>query len=821
MLKWLGLNATVSAFEVGEQIGSGGAGLHWKVYSATKKSSQKSSSLFVYEKKDKETCDLLKRDVATLSRLRHPSLLEVSEPADDSKSVLSFASEPLIGCLANVLGNWSNVDKRQKQTLELDEIEIQKGLLQVIKGLEFLHQNKWIHACLSPESIFINAKGDWKIAAFTFAQSCSNSADGYSTFYLSNYPPFCSPSLDFLAPEAVLDSRVDSRSDIWSLGCLIYAIFNQGVSPLYTNDNLQSYRSKVGAVHLHVDVAKNVPSSLVEPLQRMIQKDPASRLSLAEFQTSAFFDNILVSTISFLEAFVEKNQISKAQFLKGLVKMLPQFSMKLVNRKILPALLNEIKDPLMTPFVLPNIFWISEHSTNEEFNARILPALKSVFKITDPPQAILLLLSRMDIFLKKVPSAEVFKQDVMPLVYSALDIPVPQVQEQAIKMIPSLLSKLDFTSTKSILFPKIQAIYLSTTSLSIRIACLITIHGMLKILDKFTIVEKLIPVLKQNKVREAGLLLAILAVYDEVSRHVDREVVAGEVLPEVWKMSVDQVLNVKQFKKFMKVIRELTDRIEEQHTKFLEEVKSMDTPSQSTAAEGGTTNTTDVSPKPDDFASLVRGSSSTNTAPMKSSSQNLSATSNMAKSNGFTDDWVEFDHQPATSNAIQTTRTSQSNTSNNFANWGAATSSVSAVSAVKPSTTVNMGMQESLIPTLVGPPAPQHQIHHKPSLQHFGNMSSLPPQHSSISVMSGGTTAFPNAGVGGTPDLFTNGSGWNAANSMVQQHTQAAVQQPTMVPLGVNAAQFHGSNAVNGSERGGSSTTQKRNQRLNEFDPFG
>lgn len=45
---------------------------------------------------------------------------------------------------------------------DLDEIEIQKGLLQVGKALQFLHESaKLVHSNLTPEAIVINAKVAW------------------------------------------------------------------------------------------------------------------------------------------------------------------------------------------------------------------------------------------------------------------------------------------------------------------------------------------------------------------------------------------------------------------------------------------------------------------------------------------------------------------------------------------------------------------------------------------------------------------------------------------------------------------------------------
>ncbi len=45
----------------------------------------------------------MKRDAQLLSRLRHPYLLRVLKPLDESRSALVLVTEPLVGSLANVM----------------------------------------------------------------------------------------------------------------------------------------------------------------------------------------------------------------------------------------------------------------------------------------------------------------------------------------------------------------------------------------------------------------------------------------------------------------------------------------------------------------------------------------------------------------------------------------------------------------------------------------------------------------------------------------------------------------------------------------------
>jgi SCY1-like protein 2 len=48
---------------------------------------------------------------------------------------------------------------RKRRELEIDELEIQKGLEQISKALEFLHDNAGlVHGNLTPDAVFVNAK---------------------------------------------------------------------------------------------------------------------------------------------------------------------------------------------------------------------------------------------------------------------------------------------------------------------------------------------------------------------------------------------------------------------------------------------------------------------------------------------------------------------------------------------------------------------------------------------------------------------------------------------------------------------------------------
>ena len=169
--------------------------LLWQIYSAVKKSTKQAASVFVleralldrFEKGDRELIwEMMKKGVGQLTRLRHPRILTVQHPLEESRDCLAFATEPVFASLANVLG--SQVDLKmffepkillqdqlpspvpeQLRSHKMFDIEIKYGLLQVSEGLAFLHDSaKMLHRNISPEAIVINEAGAWKICGFEY-----------------------------------------------------------------------------------------------------------------------------------------------------------------------------------------------------------------------------------------------------------------------------------------------------------------------------------------------------------------------------------------------------------------------------------------------------------------------------------------------------------------------------------------------------------------------------------------------------------------------------------------------------------------------------
>ncbi|KAI0703573.1 other/SCY1 protein kinase [Cytidiella melzeri] len=589
----------------------------WRVQSATHKGTGKRVSVWSADKKSPEmdrmrpasrerTMEVLKAEATALSRLRHPCILEVVEPLEETRTELIFATEPVLSSLhLSIPGSL-----QYSPLVELDEVEIQKGILQLCKGLVFLHTSaRLIHTNITPESIIINSAGDWKISGLGLTIPLTKPDGTPSRWEFPTFdgraPAYTQRSFDYIAPEYALDEVLDPASDMYSLACLVYATHSKGLPPWKNHGSLGGVRENAGRTPQGMD---RLDPDLKALLTSMITRHAANRPSPTTLPSHPFFSSLPISTLNFLDRsnFAAKSREEKISFMKGLTGVLDRFSEGLRTRKILPSLLEEMKDTHLLPYILPNVFAISQILSPTQFAALVLPSLKPLFVIKEPPQNMITLLDNLQMLQNKTEKG-VFREHVLPLVYNALESDHSIVQERALKVVPDLCDTIDYNEVQGTLFPRVALVFTKTRVLTVKVATLVTFLSMVKTLDQSSLTQKLVPLLAKIRTREPAVMMATLGVHEAMGVKVDREAVATLVLPQLWAMSMGPLLSVSQFKRFMDVIRKLGDRVEKEHDQFLRDSQRIEDRS-ATAVNGTTAPTLGGAV---DFESLVGGNAAT------------------------------------------------------------------------------------------------------------------------------------------------------------------------------------------------------------------
>ncbi|GBN71671.1 SCY1-like protein 2 [Araneus ventricosus] len=229
------------------------------------------------------------------------------------------------------------------------------------------------------------------------------------------------------------------------------------------------------------------------------------------FQTSKLpmFEDVGVKTLQYLDSLYQWDNLQKSQFYRGLPQIIAKMPKRVNLHRIIPCLAKEYHTPEMVPFVLPNVLLVSEDATKEEFQSLILPDIIPLFRLQEPVQITLIFMQKMELLLSKCPQA-VIANHVLPMVYRALESDAQQIQELCLSIIPKFASLIEYSAMKNALLPRIKKLCISTSYLSVRVNCLVCIGKLLEHLDKWLVLDEILPFLPQIPSKEPAVLMGVL-----------------------------------------------------------------------------------------------------------------------------------------------------------------------------------------------------------------------------------------------------------------------------------------------------------------------
>jgi len=204
---------------------------------------------------DTEFSEKFRYEAKTIARLNHPNIVKVYD-IEERYRTLFIMMEFLEGCSLEYL---------LKNMPKLSLSKMLDIILQVCSGLEYAHKQGIIHQDIKPANIFIQPDGHAKIV--DFGLSCPQ---GHRDFDMPGTP-------FYMAPEQIQGEPVDERTDIYSIGIMIYEMLT-GKRP-FPEDNL----AKLLDLHVREDapdpriLIPDLSQELYTVLINSIRKDPAER----------------------------------------------------------------------------------------------------------------------------------------------------------------------------------------------------------------------------------------------------------------------------------------------------------------------------------------------------------------------------------------------------------------------------------------------------------------------------------------------------------------------------------------------------------------
>ena len=222
-----------------------------------------------------------RREAQAAASLNHPAIVAVYDTGEDrtpAGATPYIVMEYVEGdTLRDVLRREGRLPMERAMTLAAD----------ICGALDFSHRNGIVHRDVKPGNVMITPQGTVKVMDFGIARAVSDSAATMTS------TAAVIGTAQYLSPEQARGEGVDARSDVYSLGCLLYELVTG--APPFTGD------SPVSIAYQHVREDPRLPSSInraVPPeldaiLLKAMSKNPANR-----YQSAAEMRNDLLRALA-------------------------------------------------------------------------------------------------------------------------------------------------------------------------------------------------------------------------------------------------------------------------------------------------------------------------------------------------------------------------------------------------------------------------------------------------------------------------------------------------------------------------------------------
>jgi beta-lactam-binding protein with PASTA domain/tRNA A-37 threonylcarbamoyl transferase component Bud32 len=214
---------------------------------------------------DPSFVDRFRREAQAAARLNHPNLVSVYDTGSDD-GIHFIVMEYVEGkTLADYLTGGGRI--MPQRAIEIAEA--------VSQALTAAHAQGVIHRDIKPGNIMITPSGDVKVADFGIARMIASAETIAQTAAVLG-------TAAYLSPEQAQGQPVDQRSDLYSLGCVLYEMV--AGRPPFTGDSPVAVASKqvleqpVPPSRLNPDVSPQLEAVIM----RTLAKNPANRYESAE-----------------------------------------------------------------------------------------------------------------------------------------------------------------------------------------------------------------------------------------------------------------------------------------------------------------------------------------------------------------------------------------------------------------------------------------------------------------------------------------------------------------------------------------------------------
>lgn len=275
------INRKIRNFEIKELIATGGMAAIYKAIQISLDRIVAIKILHGHLAQDKDFIVRFEREAKAAANLQHENIVNIIDFGRDEE-VYFIAMEYVDG-------------KSLKEILNLVKFVPQEIALtiamEISKGLDYAHKKGIVHRDVKPANILIGYDGTVKIADFGLAQA-QDLTSITVTGSIVGTPAY-------MSPEQAAGKKVDIRSDIFSLGVVIYEMIT-GIKP-FRGDNYSSVIHEILTITPPKPIEANplVAKEISSIIERMLEKDPDKRYQQCDDVVSEISNYLRKNRIEF------------------------------------------------------------------------------------------------------------------------------------------------------------------------------------------------------------------------------------------------------------------------------------------------------------------------------------------------------------------------------------------------------------------------------------------------------------------------------------------------------------------------------------------
>ena len=247
-------------YEIESLLGRGGMGV---VYKARQISLDRSVALKILPpglSSDSSFVKRFKREARAVAKLSHSNIVQIFDIAQEDD--LHFFSMDYI--------DGQTLDEVLKERGRLASDEAVRIITQAASGVEHAHEIGILHRDIKPSNMILDRRGNVKVMDFGLARMTGEGSKLTQSGTLMG-------TLDYMSPEQCRGEELDFRTDIYSLGVVLYEML-AGKAPFDApNEAALIYKIIHETPELIQNVHSDISMALEKMVRKMMQKDPRAR----------------------------------------------------------------------------------------------------------------------------------------------------------------------------------------------------------------------------------------------------------------------------------------------------------------------------------------------------------------------------------------------------------------------------------------------------------------------------------------------------------------------------------------------------------------